>query len=100
MQAPFLTSVLDGCVVSVTPRPRFTPSENTPRTHWTGGRVGLRAGLDTENREKNPLPLLGMEPRSSSLEADTILTELPQHLAANKTLHKLQSFHFTVCLTA
>jgi hypothetical protein len=40
------SSVLDG--VSVTPRPRFTPRERTPGTHW----VDLRAGLDTEVRGK------------------------------------------------
>jgi hypothetical protein len=39
---------------SVTPRLRFTPGENTPGTHWTGGRVGPKAGLDTEVRGKNP----------------------------------------------
>jgi hypothetical protein len=32
-----------GRVVSVTPRPLFTPG-----THWIGGWVVLRAGLDTE----------------------------------------------------
>jgi hypothetical protein len=42
-----------GWVVSVTPRPRFTPSERTPGTHCTGGWVGLRASLDTEARGKN-----------------------------------------------
>jgi hypothetical protein len=49
-------------VVSVTPRPRFTPGERTPGTHWTGGWVGPRAGLDIEDggkilclcRESNP----------------------------------------------
>jgi hypothetical protein len=39
-----------GSVVSVTPRPRFIPGERAPGTHWTGGWVGLRAGLDTEFR--------------------------------------------------
>jgi hypothetical protein len=34
-------------VVRVTPRPRFPPG-----THWIGGWVGLRAGLDTEARGK------------------------------------------------
>jgi hypothetical protein len=38
-------------MVSVTPRPRFTPRERTPGTHCTGGWVGPRAGLDTEDRE-------------------------------------------------
>jgi hypothetical protein len=37
-------------VVSVTPRPRFTPGERTPGTHWIGGWVGLRAGLDAGAR--------------------------------------------------
>jgi hypothetical protein len=31
----------------------------------------------TEDREKNPLPLPGIKPRSSSLQSDTILTALP-----------------------
>jgi hypothetical protein len=40
------------------------PGERTPSTHCTGGWVGLRAGLDTEVRGKNLLPLPGIEPRS------------------------------------
>jgi hypothetical protein len=39
-------------VVSVTPRPRFTPGERTTGTHCTGGWVGPRADLDTEARGK------------------------------------------------
>jgi hypothetical protein len=41
-----------GWVVSVTPRPRFTPGVRTPGTHWTEGWVGPRDGLDTEVRGK------------------------------------------------
>jgi hypothetical protein len=37
-----------GWVVSVTPRPHFSPEERTPGTHWTGGWVGPRADLDIE----------------------------------------------------
>jgi hypothetical protein len=49
----FTTSALHGgWVVSVTPRPRFTPGERTHGTHWTGSQVGPRAGLDTEARGK------------------------------------------------
>jgi hypothetical protein len=55
----FLTSALDGGVVSVTPRPRFTPGERTPGTHCTGGWVGLRAGLDTEATGKILCPCRG-----------------------------------------
>jgi hypothetical protein len=52
-----------GWVVSVTPRPRFTPGERTADTHWTGGWVGPRAGLNTEVRGTILLPLPGIEPR-------------------------------------
>jgi hypothetical protein len=41
-----------GRVVSITSRPRFTPGERTPGTHWTGGWVVPRAGLDAETRRK------------------------------------------------
>jgi hypothetical protein len=41
-----------GRVVSITPRPCFTPGERTPDTHCTGGWVGPRASLDTEGRGK------------------------------------------------
>jgi hypothetical protein len=41
-----------GWVVSVTPRPCFTPRDRTPTTHCIGRWVGLRAGLDTEAREE------------------------------------------------
>jgi hypothetical protein len=51
-------------VVSITPRPRFTPGERTPGTHCTGGWVGPRAGLNTETRGKILSPLPGIEPRS------------------------------------
>jgi hypothetical protein len=51
-------------VVSVTPRPRFTPRERIPGTHWVGDWVGPRAGLDTEARDKILSPLPGIEHRS------------------------------------
>jgi hypothetical protein len=41
-----------GWVVSVTPRPRFTPGKTTAGSHWTGGWVGPRTVLDTEVRGK------------------------------------------------
>jgi hypothetical protein len=40
----------------------FTPGEMAPATHWIGGRVGSRAGLDNVERRKR-LPLLGLELR-------------------------------------
>jgi hypothetical protein len=53
-----------GWVVRVTPRPCFTPGERISDTHWTGGCVDLRAGLDKEARGKIISPLPGFEPRS------------------------------------
>jgi hypothetical protein len=41
------------------PRPRFTPRERTPGTHWTGGWVGPRAGLDTKAKRKILCPCRG-----------------------------------------
>jgi hypothetical protein len=49
----FLTSALDGDEWSASrPGRAFTPGEGTPGTHWTGGWMGPRAGLDTEARGK------------------------------------------------
>jgi hypothetical protein len=42
----------------------FSPGERTPGTHWTGGWVRPRAGLDTEARGKILSPLMGIEPQS------------------------------------
>jgi hypothetical protein len=41
------------------PRPRFTPGERTHGTHWIGGWVGLRAGLDAGARRKILCPCRG-----------------------------------------
>jgi hypothetical protein len=41
-----------GWVVTITPRPRFTPWKRAPGTHCIGGWVGPRAGLDAEVRGK------------------------------------------------
>jgi hypothetical protein len=41
----------------------FTPGERAPGTHWTGGWVGSRAGLDdVENGKFLPLPGLEIQP--------------------------------------
>jgi len=47
-----------GCVVSTTPRPHF-PSRERPGTHFTGGWVGPRAGLDGRKISSPP----GFDPR-------------------------------------
>jgi hypothetical protein len=53
-----------GWVVSVTPRPRFSPREKTSGTQCAGGWVGPTAGLDTEVRGKILSPLQEIEPWS------------------------------------
>jgi hypothetical protein len=58
-----------GWVVSITPWPRFSSRERTPGTHWIGGWVGLRAGLDTEARGKILSPLPEIERRSTGRPA-------------------------------
>jgi hypothetical protein len=55
-----------GWVVSVTPRPRFSPGESTP---GTGGWEGPRAGLDSEAAGKILSPLSGIKSRSPSRPA-------------------------------
>jgi hypothetical protein len=46
----FLTSELVGGDWSASRPRRFTPGERAPSTHWIGGWVGPRAGL--EDKEK------------------------------------------------
>jgi hypothetical protein len=48
----FLTSELFEGEWSVSRPGRALPLGKDPGTHWTGGWVGLRAGLDTEARGK------------------------------------------------
>jgi hypothetical protein len=44
------------------PAALYPPAKGHPGTHWTGGWVGPRAGLDTEVGGKILLPLPGIEP--------------------------------------
>jgi hypothetical protein len=66
----FLTSALTGGEWSDSCPSRFTPRERAPGTHWIGGWVDSRAGLDDVEKRKF-LTLPGLElrpppPRSSS----------------------------------
>jgi hypothetical protein len=58
----FLTSELDGGECSVSRPGRFTPGETAPRTHWIGGWVGPRDGLDDMKRKFLTLPGLKLRP--------------------------------------
>jgi hypothetical protein len=64
----FLTSALAGGEWSASRPGRFTPGERAPGTHWIGGWVDPRAGVDDVDK-RTFLTLLGLElrpPRSSS----------------------------------
>jgi hypothetical protein len=73
----FLTSALDGGEWSASRPCRFTPAETVPTTHWIGGWVDPRGGMDTV--DKNLLPLHRIESRFLGRPARSlvaILTEL------------------------
>jgi len=50
----FLISALDGRGRSISRPDRFIPGETDPGTHWRGGWVGLRDGLDAVAKRKDP----------------------------------------------
>jgi hypothetical protein len=59
----FLTYALVGGEWSTSRPGRFTPGERVPGTHWIGGWVALRAGLDDlEKRQFLTLPGLELRP--------------------------------------
>jgi hypothetical protein len=58
----FLTSSLDADEWSASLLRRFTPGERAPVTHWIGGRVGPRTGVD-EGEKRKFLNLPGLELR-------------------------------------
>jgi hypothetical protein len=58
----FLTSALVGGGWSASRRGRFIPGERTPGTHWIGGWVNPRAGLNDLEKRKF-LTLSGLELR-------------------------------------
>jgi hypothetical protein len=49
-----LTAALDGGEWSASCPGLFTPREKTPGTHWIGGWVDPRAGLDMVSKRKIP----------------------------------------------
>jgi hypothetical protein len=59
----FLTSALAGGEWSASCPGHFTPEEEAPGTHWIGGWVDPRAGLNAvENRKFLTLPGLELQP--------------------------------------
>jgi hypothetical protein len=61
----FMTLALAGGEWSASRPSRYNPRERAPGTHWIGGWVDSRAGLDNVDKRKF-LTLLGFEPRPLS----------------------------------
>jgi len=61
-----LTSTLDGVEWSALRPCRFIPRERSPGSHWIGGWVSPRAGLDAVVQRKILSPSRHSNPRSSS----------------------------------
>jgi hypothetical protein len=53
------------------------PAALTPGTHWIGGWVGPRAGLNTEARRRESQPLSGIE--HSGLQFKTLALHVPRN---------------------
>jgi hypothetical protein len=75
----FLTSALAGGEWSASSPGRFTPGESAPDTHWLGGWVDPRAGLDDVEKKKF-LTLAGLELRALG------------RLARRQSLYQLRCF--------
>jgi hypothetical protein len=82
-------------VVSVTPRPHFTPWKRTPGTHWIGGWVGPRAGLDAEARRKILCPCRGSNPDRPARSQDIFVPELTA-IGAAKYRRRVFWYHMTI----
>jgi hypothetical protein len=86
----FSTSALDGGEWSASrPGRAFTPRERTHGTHWKGGWVGPRAGLDTETRGKI------LCPRRKSNPDRPVVQPVVRHYTAwanPAPLHRLENF--------
>jgi hypothetical protein len=71
-----LTSALDG----VSRPGRFTARERAPGTHWIGGWVGPRAGLNAVVKRKIPSPQQKSNPRTPIVQARSpVLYRLSYH---------------------
>jgi hypothetical protein len=67
-----LTSALDGGEWSASHLGRFTPRERAPSTHWIGGWVGPRNGLDTVSKIKIPSPCRELNPDHRSARSQSL----------------------------
>jgi hypothetical protein len=71
-----LTSVLDGGEWSASHPSRFISSERAPGTHWIGGWVGPRDGLDVVEKRKTSSPAGNRTPAVQPVAIPTELSRL------------------------
>jgi hypothetical protein len=73
----FLASVLVGGEWSASRLGRFTPGETAPGTHWIGGWVDPRAGLDDVEKTKFlTLPGLELQPLGRLARSQSLYRQL------------------------
>jgi hypothetical protein len=90
-----LTSALDEGEWSASRLGRFTSTEKVPGTHWIGGWVGARTGLDAAVKKKIPSPRRESNPRTLIIQpvAQRYITELSRLLIEQKVVeNKLYKF--------
>jgi hypothetical protein len=76
----FLTSSLDGGEWLVSSLSRFNRKKISPDTHWIGGWVGHRVGIDAVAKRRSPFPCRESDPGRPTCGSVVILTDVPWHL--------------------
>jgi hypothetical protein len=89
-----LPRALDGGEWSASRPGRFTSGDRAPGTHWIGGWMGSRAGLDAVTKRENPCPARESNPDRPSRSVVTILTELSRLSDMNNEFSEFYSDRF------
>jgi hypothetical protein len=91
---PFLTSALDGGERSALSPGRFITREGTPGTHWIGGCVDPRAGLDTVEKRKTSWPC---QESNSGREAHSLSLYRLSYPGSTIIIHYFQKYKIDLC---
>jgi hypothetical protein len=74
---------------------RFTPRERAPSTHWVGGWVGLRSGLDAVVKRKFPAPVGTRTPDHPARSPALYHWAIPAHAVHTHTHSNTQENYLT-----